>query len=301
MSAGRRGPSPADQGVLALIDGPAFRVRELFAVGLTLVLPMRLVASLPAAAGQYLTWGIGNAPSPGRMMGGLVLTYGGLFVGMFIQALLYSALVRLVMRRTQGEATTVGQALRWALQPGVMFTVALIGVMGAVGSSLCLVPGLAVAAWLGLAIPVMAAEDVVGGKAMDRAMVLARHGVRGQWFTSTAAITACIFVTWGMVSYAVGSMVILPAGVYGGYIGVKAAMEGASVADPSAFFPPWMTAVVNVGAALSYAFSDLYLASGLVLAYRRVRDLVEGADLIEALDRAGAPGPEGVGAPGAEP
>ena len=272
--------SPADLGILAFIDEPAWILRRHLRPLLSVMLPARLLAVVPSTIGQVLTWGVPTerADIP-RMLLGHSLTLGGIGFSMAVLCVGFGALAWTLERCLEGRPHPPREALRWALQPGVGFTILLVALIVALGSLFCVVPGLFAGMLFAPVLAIMAVEGTTGGAALDRAMALSRHGRNGPWFTSTTAWALVLTVSYGLVNYAVGSLVTLPAGVVGGWYGIKAASEGMPVQDISTMLPMSLVLTINLSGAFLYVLADLYLVSACSILYRRARDLTEGRDL----------------------
>lgn len=275
--------TPADWDALRLLDAPVWFTRRHLWPMVAMIVPARLVAVAPSTLGQALTWGVAPDAAGPAFWIGTALTWLGALCSAVVMAALYAAIAHQVGARLAGRPASTRQSWAFALRPAVFATGAVVFVLATVGWLMCFVPGLFVAALLGLALPVMVEEGRVGGAALDRAMELARHGRRGRWFTSTGALVMCAGFAWVMISYAVGSLVTLPVGVLAAAAGVKAATSGAMGADPMAMLPGWLAVVVNLGSAVLVVPADVYLVTALALLYRRAVDLLEGHDLEAAI------------------
>lgn len=279
--------SLAELGILGFLDAPAFVMRRHLGALVAVMLPARLVAVVPGSLGQVLTWRSQGEDAMAGMITGLVLTYGGIFFSMVVLALGFTALVRRVHAALEGEALTAGEAWRWARQPAVFGTTAVVALLVLLGSAFCLLPGLLATMLFAMVLPIMPAEGLTGGRALDRSMALARHGSHDRWFTSTTAWTLCLSAAYGMVNYAIGSLVTLPAALVGGYLGFRAASEGTDVAQLMTTIPAGATVAMSIVGAFAYVLADIYLVTACALLYRRTRDLLEGADLRAELEAAG--------------
>ncbi len=276
--------SVADLGILAFLDAPVWFLRQNFKVFVAIILPARLVAVIPSTAGQAMTWGASGDAGVARLLLGALLTYGGALFSMLVMMAAFGALAWAVEQRLEGRPAPAREAWRFGLRPPVFATAGIVGLVIVMGSALCLFPGLVATMYFALVLPVMAAEGLTGGKAMDRSIALARHGAGGHWFTTTGAWALAISVTYGLVSYAVGSLVTLPAGIMGAWLGVRAAAEGAPIEDITALLPGSLAVTINLTGAFLYVLADMYLVVACALLYRRARDLLEGDDLRRALD-----------------
>lgn len=275
--------SPADWNILEFLDAPVWFARENLVPLLALVIPARIVAIAPSTLGQALTWGVSGPQSLARTWLGLALTWGGMLFSMLILTGMFAALTHAVVGRMHGRSPSAGDSWRFALRPAVLGTTLLVAVLTMVGTAMCLVPGLLAAMYFSLALPVMVEEDTVGGAALDRSMNLARHGPDGPWFSSTGAYALCLSVAYAMISYAVNSLVTLPAAVMGAIYGIRAAASGTAVGDVTQLFPPSFAVVLNLGGAFLNAFADIYVVAAVALLYQRAIDLLEGADLRRAI------------------
>ncbi len=274
----------ADLDILAFLDAPAWLTRTHLRQLGAIVLPVQLFAVLPASAGQLLTLRGTVAKDYVALGLGYVLLYGGSMVSMALTALAVTAAVWGVEQTLHGRAFTARQALRWAARPGRLLTSLMVQFVVVMGAAFCVVPGLLAGMYLALTLPVMAAEDLTGGKAIDRSIALARHGKRGPWFTTTGAWTLALGCVFTLLNYSIGSLATLPAGIIGGWLGIKAAAEGGSAMGAMTAVPVWMLVILSVTAAFVYVLSYAYLAAGSVLLYRRAREITEGLDLAAALE-----------------
>lgn len=282
--------SPADWDILRFLDAPVWFGRRHLAPLLALVVPARIVAVVPSTVGQALTWGVGADEAGPRMWLGLALTYGGMVFSMLILTGMFAALTHAVVHRMHGRTPRVEDSWRFALRPAVLGTTVLIGGLTMVGSAMCLLPGLLAAMYLSLALPVMVQEGRLGGAALDRSVELARHGKGGAWFTSTGAFALCLSFSYAMLSYAITSLVTLPAAGIGAAVGIRAAASGAPVQDAMALLPGSLAVVLNLGSAVLSGFADIYVVAAVVLLYQRAVDLLEGVDLCRALEPGAEPG-----------
>lgn len=275
--------TPADWDALRLLDAPVWFTRRHLWPMAAMILPARLIAVAPGTVGQALTWGVAPEAAGPAFWIGTALTWLGAMVSGVVMTALYVAVAHQVGARLAGRAVGPRESWAFALRPAVLATGAMVFVLAMVGWLMCFVPGLFIAALLGLTLPVMVEEGRVGGAALDRAMELARHGRRGRWFTSTGALVMCLGFAWTWITYAVGSLVTLPIGVLAAAAGVKAAMSGAVATDVMSIIPGWLAVVVNLGSAVLVVPADLYLITALALVYRRAVDLLEGRDLEAAI------------------
>lgn len=282
-----RSASLAEVGILAFLDAPAWVMRRNLGALVAVMLPARLVAVIPSSVGQYLTWGMQPDDNLAGLVIGTVLTYGGVIFSMVLLTGGFAALSRQARACLDGAPLPPGQAWRWAAQPAVFGTSALVALLVLVGSAFCLVPGLFAAMLFALVMPLMAAEGLTGGRALDRSMHLARHGSSQRWFTSTGAWALCLSAAYGLVNYAIGSLVTLPAAVVGGFYGFKAATEGSDFESLMTVLPGSMAVIANIGGAFAYVLADVYLIVACTLLYRRTRDLLEGVDLRAELEALG--------------
>lgn len=285
-------PSIADAGVLAFLDAPAWLARRALVPVGRVILPLQLIAVLPAAAGQFLTIR-GTAGQDYLAVGlGYALLYGGSLLSMALTAVALSAATWGMEQCLQGRPFTTGDALRWASRFDRLLTTLLVQFVIIMGAAFCVVPGLAAAMYLGLSVPVMAAEDLAGGRAIDRSITLARHGRNGPWFTSTGAYALALVCVFTLLNYSVGSLSTLPAAVIGGWAGIRAAAEGGDAAGAMTALPVWLMVTLSVSAAFVYVLSYLYLVAGGVLLRRRAQELTEGIDILEAIATPASPASE---------
>ena len=276
--------SPADWGILRMLDAPVWLAKRHLGPLLALSVPARLIPAIPSALSQYLTWSQYGAPSATSSLVAALITYASLFLSMTVSVLTYGAMVYAISRRLRGESPSALDCWRQAFRLPVLLTVLVVGILTVVGSAFCLVPGLLAAAWFGLAVPVAIEEGVYGGKALDRAQTLARHGRYGPWLSSTAAMMMCMVITWFGINYALSSVATVPAMVAGAVSTFRAAAAGgATGGNPWAGMPVWIVPVITLTAGLTGALSDTYLSVALVLLYRRAIDLLEGHDLRAAI------------------
>lgn len=279
--------SLADAGVLAFLDAPAWVARRHLGPLVAVMLPARLVAVIPSSLGQYLTYGVQAEENVAVVMLGLALTYSGLLFSMVVLAVGFSALAHGVEQVLRGQPVQAGLAWRQGARPAAAGTVALVGLLVVVGTAMCIVPGLLASVFLALTLPVVAAEGLVGGKALDRSVALARHGSRDRYLTSTGAWLLCMAAAYGLVNYAVGSLVTLPAAAVGAWYGVRAAAEGAPIEDLMTMLPGALAVAMNLAGAFAYVLADVWLVVAVALLHRRTRDLLEGDDLRAALGARG--------------
>jgi len=270
--------------VLRFLDAPLWLARRHLGPLLALAIPARLAPAIPSALGQALSLSQpGGSGSPTGPLLGMLFSYLAIGVSLLVSVGLYAALVHNIAGRLRGEAPTALESWRFALRPAVAGTVLIVGVVTVVGAMMCVLPGLLAGAWFCLAVPVAVEEGLYGGKALDRALLLARHGRQGPWLSSTAATALCMIVAYTGINYAVASVATVPAMVAAMVTAFQAAAAGQGHLDPSAILPLWMVPLTSFGGAIAAAFSDIYLATGLVLLYRRAVDLLEGHDLRAAI------------------
>jgi hypothetical protein len=199
----------------------------------------------------------------------------------YIQA--YLALAVLAVDAVAGRPVSMSRAWRFCMRPTVLGTNVVVGLLVAVSTLMCCVPGLVVAPLLALIIPVMVEEGSVGLGAMSRTVELVRfQGRRGLADSGWAQAFLVLFVG-AILSYA-ASMV-----TQGPFVLVQQALlirqtAGGQVADPSAVLGNlWLQVPAQVLGALVTELVWAYWAFGLALLYFETRRRKEAADLEQAI------------------
>jgi len=258
----------------ALLDEPFALLRAHWKLALMIIVPGRLVMALPGAINQLLWNQVGDNPT---------LALGMLSGTMVVVALTYAlagwlVLVeyRLVRGLLDGETPSPWTCYRAGLDPGAFCIVALMAMCMGVGMACFVLPGVAIAAMLGLVVAaVMASRNgVVAGvkSALELALPL-----QGRWGVLGLGLTVA-FGEWLLLA-SMSGMTGIPGMIYGGYASWESAASGSSPDAWGAMMPTWVVLVQNFGGAVLSAPVDFVSATSFTLLYHHARASRQGTDL----------------------
>jgi hypothetical protein len=252
-----------------------------------------------AGVGQFRTMRC-FFPQPGNMgpfFAGFGLAYLFFLLYWAVSGLAKAAMVAGVSRELDGREVGAGPVWRWVFQGRVLGTLFILGFLVGLGLMCCALPGLYLGVVWSLAIPIVAAGEVTGYPALARSRMLILHSNEKRIFPPGLGWAIVVFLTAIVLSYGVSMAVQFPMTILSEIFMVRnvlgeTARQTNVGANPFAIFPPWFLAVqvvTTVVSGLARALVALYSAAAFTLLFRRLRGRREGTDLVEALDRLGAP------------
>lgn len=211
-------------------------------------------------------------------------------------AVFYTAMTAAATRAVTGGGADVGQALRFAVRPGVLGAVVMYYLAIVASALCCVLPAFFVAPLFGLVVPAMAVEGVTGVAALRRSadLTLYRPG-RGQGSRRFSDVPYTLLKVLGVLavsfvlSYLLSSLVELPLQGERWFSLIRHAAAGEDFrATLSSML--WRDVPASFLASLGATVIQLYASFALALLYFDVRARREGEDLRQAIAGMAVPG-----------
>jgi len=217
-------------------------------------------------------------------MGGMVVAVPFMLVA---YVLMTGVVFGAVLDLSEGRPVDFVRSAR-ALTASRLFVIAALFVAVGAGAGCCVLPGLAVSTYLGLATPVAFVEGQGVGGAFQRSLDLVRGGRDGAWWNDVVARSLAMVAVAFFLQYALGYVVALPQT----FLAMKSALESAaSGATPDMWgaIPWWLRIATAVGSGGVVALTMLYSSAASLLLYRYARERLEGTGLEAAIQDAQTP------------
>lgn len=250
----------------------------------TLYLPFALatavLGALAAAIQMLLRPSAGAAADPMQAMAAGCMTSLVALPLAFLSMILSAAMGQAAVQFLLTGRAALGSALRFALRPGVVATELLVGLCVLVSALACLVPVLFVGPMLGLVIPAMAAEGVLGTGALSRSAQLTRYNPAGTLLASPRLKVLATFAVSFAISLLIGSLIEVPVlALQGGTI-VRRLAAGQNVQQAMV---SWSQVPLRAAGAFLSTPVELFLSFALALLFFDLRARREGDDLSRAI------------------
>jgi hypothetical protein len=212
-------------------------------------------------------------------LGGLAVSLPLMFVGyVLITGLAFGA----VLDVTEGRSVDFVRSAR-ALDVSRLAVIAASFLAVGLGASCCVLPGIAVSTYLGLATPVAFLEREGVGGAFQRSLDLVRGGRDGAWWNDVVARSLAMVVVAFLLRYALTGIVTLPQTAWAFKVGFESATSGNPSPGLATAIPLWLRIATMVGAGGVVALTILYTSAAAVLLYRYARERLEGTGLEAAI------------------
>jgi hypothetical protein len=282
--------------IRVLIDEAVKKTRTHFrAMFLAAAAPLAALNGLvPLAQGMWMGALMGEkVPGVADLVTGFLALFGVLGLTLVLTALAYGALTVTAVDAVNGRELSMKRSWLRMLRPRMVGTVLLSGLAAALAAVCCLVPGIFVGLLFCLVVPVMAAEDLFGTRAMGRSAQLVRHNPQRTFATSPMfKAFLVLFVGW-LIGSAVGLFVGLPVMVIQQVLMWRGVAAG-EPPDPAVLVQKmmWIQVPANVLGSLANTAVAVYMAFALTLLYFDLRGRREGQDLEAAIDELAGP-PQG--------
>jgi hypothetical protein len=212
------------------------------------------------------------------------------------------ALQKAAVDATAGRPIDMKASWRFAIQPPVLGTLFLQG-LAIIGSALaCFIPVLYVAPLLSLVAPIMAAENVFGGRALSRSAELTRYNPQNRFLETPLVKALGLMVVTVLITYAVVLVVVLPFQIPMWFDLFKQAASGEdpSMSVMSKWF--WIQIPSQILQMLATIAIYVYASFGYALLFFDARNRKEGSDLAAEINTVfGSSGTSGPGAPAGGP
>jgi hypothetical protein len=296
------GPMPFTR----LLDEAMRLVRRHFrAMYPSVAIPLALLAAvtgvLQALLMQSMTGDIGSLGQPAFTCG----TYIVVLIQVFVMAVGFVALQKAAVDVTSGRPIDMKGSWRFAIQPPVLGTLMLQG-LAFIGATLaCFVPLLYVAPLLSLVGPIMAAENVFGGKALSRSAELTRYNPQNRFVETPLVKALGLMVVTLVISYALAFVVVLPFQIPMWLDLFKQAASGEEPGMGAMAKWFWIQIPSQILQMLATTAVYTYSSFGYALLFFDARNRKEGSDLAAEINTVFGPsgqgGPSGPRTPAGEP
>jgi hypothetical protein len=248
---------------------------------------LAVAASVPTQLGSaFGAFDVGANPLPALAL------LAAMLVGIPVSAVVYTVLAGTVfgavLDLTEGRPVDLYRSLR-SLDLSRLGVIALLYLFSFVGAACCILPGVAVATFLGPATPVAFVEGRAIGAAFQRSLDLVRGGRDDGWWNDVVARSLAVVVVTFLLQYALGTVVTLPQTLLVLKSTLDTAASGMEATDASQVIPGWLTILTMLGSGAVFALVQLYSAAGMLLVYRYARERLEGAGLERAIQDAQQP------------
>jgi hypothetical protein len=263
-----------------MVDLPFRLLRPKF---VQLWLPTTVMAVIAGAPVQLLsTMGFDPAHPSMKL---LVAQLGGMVVAFPVMLVAYVVMTGIVfgavLDQSEGRPVDFVRSAR-ALNGSRLFVITALFFAVGLGASCCVLPGVAVSTYLGLAMPVAFVEGQGVSGAFQRSLDLMRGGRDGAWWTDVVARSLAMVAVAFFLQYVLGYVVALPQTA----IAMKTAIESAasgSTPDVWGAIPWWLRIATVVGSGCVVALTMLYSSAASLLLYRYARERLEGTGLEAAI------------------
>lgn len=296
------GPMPFTR----LLDEAMRRVRRHFrAMYPSVAIPLTLMAAVTGVLQALLMQNmLGDAGAPEQPAFSCGTAFVGLLQG-FVAAVGMVALQKAAVDVTAGRPIDMKESWRFAIQLPALGTLLLLG-LAFIGAALaCIVPIFYVAPLLSLVIPIMAAENVFGVKALSRSSELTRYNPQNRFLETPLVKALGLMVVTAVISYAVALVVVLPFQIPM-YIDIF--RQAASGEDPSTGMMAkwfWIQIPSQILQMLTTVAVYTYSSFAYALLFFDARNRKEGSDLAAEINTVfgsgGQGGPSGPRTPAGEP
>jgi hypothetical protein len=266
-----------------MVDLPFRLLRPRF---LQLWLPLTALAVLAAVPWQILTalgW-FDTAPDglPTLQMAGAWMI--GIPITLVTYTVITAAGFGAVLDLLDGRLVDLWKSLR-SLDLSRLGVVALLYVTMGLGTMCCIVPGMVLGAYLGLATPAVFVEGKSVGRAFQRSLDLVRGGRDGGWWSDVTARSLAVVIVTFILQYALNYVAMLPQTILIMKQSFESAASGLAV-NVWETVPLWLNIATTLAAAGVLALVILYDAAGTLLVYRYARERLEGTGLETAIQDA---------------
>jgi hypothetical protein len=264
-------------------------------VAIPLALMAAISGALQAMLMQSLTGDIASLGQPAFTCG----TYLVVLLQVFVMGVGFVALQKAAVDATTGRPIDMKGSWRFAVQPPVLGTLLLLG-LAIFGSALaCVIPVFYVAPLLSLVTPIMAAENVFGGKALSRSADLTRYNPQNRFLETPLVKALGLMLVTAVISYAIAFVVVLPFQIpmYIDIFRQAAAGEEPGTGVMAKWF--WIQIPSQILQMLATTAVYTYSSFGYALLFFDARNRKEGSDLAAEINTvfggpgtpAGEPGP----------
>jgi len=281
-------PSAPPLTVRAFLDAPILAARAHFEVLLPWFLGIEAISVIPGVAQSIyfavspMTIEAGTFP-----LANLAVVYGVAGIAWLVRLACVLALYRVAREVLDGRMPQGDVIVAAALRPSFYGMVLAKWVVIGLGFMFCMLPGAVLAIFLALLLPVMVAEETVGGRAMNRAYDLLSQGRSWAWGSPLLLPVIAAGVIYWILTTVLTLASSSPAMIWSWIAIFQGASSGMPVGSVVPTAPIWVTLLSIVLGVFSRGVGDLYLVLAFTLLYREARNLREGTDLDDALSRMG--------------
>lgn len=263
-----------------LLDEAMRLVRRNFrAMYPAVAIPLTLLAAITGVLQALLMQSLlGEGGTPGQPAFSCGTVAVALLQGI-VAAIGMVALQKAAIDATAGRPIDMKESWRFAIQLPVLGTLFLLG-LAFIGAALaCVIPVFYVAPLLSLVVPIMAAENIYGPKALSRSADLTRYNPQRRFFETPLVKAFLLILVTVMISYAVAFVVVLPFQIPM-YIDIwKQAASGEEASMGAMAKWSWLQIPAQILQMLATVAVYTYSSFGYALLFFDARNRKEGSDL----------------------